>query len=55
MIVKEEKSMVKYKQQITEMLEIHDELFKSFKVIHDQYIKNPKKLHRIEKPVDNSA
>ena len=39
--------MVKYKKQITEMLEIHDELFKSFKVIHDQYMKNPKKYQKL--------
>lgn len=39
--------MVKYKQQITEMLEIHAELFTSFKVIHDHYMKNPKKYQKL--------
>ena len=34
--------MVKYKQQIAEMLEIHRDLFKSFKDIHDKYTLDPK-------------
>lgn len=36
--------MSKYKQQIQDMLEYHNDLFKSFKKIHDDYEKNPKKF-----------
>jgi hypothetical protein len=39
--------MVKYKQQIAEMLEIHRDLFKAFKDIHDQYMINPKKYQKL--------
>jgi len=35
--------MSKYKKQVQEMLEVHDELFKSFKKLHDNYAEDPKK------------
>jgi Zn-dependent M32 family carboxypeptidase len=34
--------MVKYKQQVADMLEFHKELFDRFKKIHDNYMTNPK-------------
>jgi len=34
--------MVKYKQQVADMLTAHESLFKEFKAIHDEYVKNPK-------------
>ena len=34
--------MAKYKQQIEDMLAAHEALFKEFKAIHDEYVKNPK-------------
>jgi hypothetical protein len=39
--------MVKYKQQIKEMLEIHHALFASFKDIHDKYVAEPKKYQQL--------
>ena len=33
--------MVKYKQQIKEMLEAHEDEFKKFKLVHDKYMENP--------------
>jgi hypothetical protein len=38
--------MVKYKQQIKEMLDIHHDLFTSFKKIHDQYVLDPKTFQK---------
>ncbi len=35
--------MVKYKQHVTDMLEVNKELFLSFKEIHDKYAQDPKK------------
>lgn len=35
--------MIKYKQQVQEMLEAHEEIFKSFKDIHDKYLEDPNK------------
>jgi hypothetical protein len=35
--------MVKYKQQVQDMLSFHEEVFKAFKEIHDKYEKDPKK------------
>lgn len=35
--------MSKYKKQVQEMIEIHQDLFKSFKEIHDKYAQDPKK------------
>jgi len=35
--------MVKYKQQVQDMLSAHDSVFKEFKRIHDAYVKDPKK------------
>jgi hypothetical protein len=35
--------MVKYKQQVQDMLEVHADLFKEFKKIHDEYEKDPQK------------
>ena len=34
--------MAKYKEMLTEMLEIHKDIFASFKDIHDKFAKNPK-------------
>lgn len=34
--------MVKYKQQVQDMLEAHKGLFEEFKVIHDKYLLHPK-------------
>jgi hypothetical protein len=36
--------MIKYKQHVADMLSVHEELFKSFKKVHDAYEKNPKEL-----------
>jgi len=33
--------MVKYKQQVQDMLEVHADLFKEFKKVHDAYILDP--------------
>lgn len=35
--------MSKYKKQVEEMLEYHNDLFKAFKKLHDNYEKNPRK------------
>lgn len=35
--------MVKYKQQVLDMLAAHEDIFKAFKEIHDKYEKDPKK------------
>lgn len=35
--------MAKYKKQVEEMLEIHKDIFKPFKEIHDKYIEDQKK------------
>ncbi len=35
--------MVKYKQQVQDMLEVHADLFKEFKVVHDAYLLDPQK------------
>ena len=35
--------MVKYKQQVNDMLTAHAPLFVEFKKIHDEYVKDPKK------------
>ncbi|HSX09313.1 MAG TPA: hypothetical protein VLF93_04115 [Candidatus Saccharimonadales bacterium] len=35
--------MVKYKQQVQDMLAAHNEIFKAFKELHDKYEKDPKK------------
>ncbi|HVA96642.1 MAG TPA: hypothetical protein VND99_03225 [Candidatus Acidoferrales bacterium] len=35
--------MVKYKQQVSDMLSAHEPLFAEFKKIHDEYVKDPKK------------
>lgn len=35
--------MSKYKKQVDEMLEMHSDLFKKFKVLHDKYAEDPKK------------
>jgi hypothetical protein len=35
--------MVKYKQQVQDMLEVHADVFKEFKTIHDAYISDPQK------------
>jgi len=35
--------MVKYKQQVADMLEVHTNLFKEFKTIHDAYVKDSHK------------
>lgn len=34
--------MAKYKKMLSEMLEIHHDLFTSFKEVHDKFAKNPK-------------
>ena len=34
--------MVKYKQQVQDMLEVHQDVFKQFKEIHDKYVADPK-------------
>lgn len=33
--------MQKYKQQVIDMLEAHEKLFKEFKAVHDEYMKDP--------------
>ena len=35
--------MVKYKQQVQDMLEVHAQVFEEFKKIHDLYMTDPKK------------
>jgi len=35
--------MVKYKQQVADMLAAHESLFKEFQEIHDKYMQDPKK------------
>ncbi len=35
--------MVKYKQQVADMLSAHEEIFKEFKKLHDKYAEDPKK------------
>jgi len=35
--------MVKYKQQVQDMLEVHADIFKEFQKIHDAYMNDPKK------------
>ena len=35
--------MVKYKQQVQDMLEVNAELFKEFQHIHDKYLQDPQK------------
>jgi hypothetical protein len=35
--------MVKYKQQVQDMFEVHAALFNEFKTIHDSYMKDPQK------------
>lgn len=35
--------MVKYKQQVQDMLEVHADIFKEFQKIHDAYRQDPKK------------
>lgn len=35
--------MVKYKQQVQDMLQVHASLFEEFKKVHDEYDKDPKK------------
>ena len=35
--------MVKYKKHVQDMLEIHAGLFNEFKIVHDAYMKEPKK------------
>lgn len=35
--------MAKYKQQIEDMLEIHKDIFKPFRLLHDDYAMDPKK------------
>ncbi len=39
--------MIKYKQQVQDMLAVHEELFKNFKKIHDEYEKDPKKWQAV--------
>ncbi len=39
--------MVKYKQQVQDMLEVHSEIFKEFKKIHDAYALDPKKWQNV--------
>lgn len=36
--------MAKYKKQVEEMLEIHNDLFKKFKKVHDEYVLNPSEM-----------
>jgi sulfatase maturation enzyme AslB (radical SAM superfamily) len=36
--------MQKYKQQVKDMLEAHEDLFKNFKKVHDEYVLNPEEL-----------
>ena len=36
--------MVKYKQQVKDMIEAHEDLFKVFKKVHDEYVLNPDEL-----------
>ena len=38
--------MVKYKQQVQDMLEAHKEVFQAFKELHDKYEKDPKKWQK---------
>lgn len=38
--------MAKYKEVLSEMLEIHKDLFASFKKIHDKFAKEPKKYQK---------
>jgi len=38
--------MVKYKQHVADMLEVHKDLFLAFKKIHDEYEKDPKKWQK---------
>lgn len=35
--------MVKYKQQVQDMLEVHASIFNEFRTIHDLYMKDPQK------------
>lgn len=35
--------MVKYKQHVQDMLEVHADIFAEFKTIHDKYALDPKK------------
>ena len=35
--------MVKYKQQVQDMLEVHADLFREFKIVHDAYVLDPHK------------
>jgi hypothetical protein len=35
--------MVKYKQQVQDMLSVHKDVFETFKKLHDNYEKDPKK------------
>ncbi len=35
--------MTKYKKQVQEMLDMHQDLFKSFKELHDKYAEEPQK------------
>jgi len=35
--------MIKYKQQVADMLAVHESLFKEFQEIHDKYMQDPKK------------
>lgn len=38
--------MSKYKQQVTEMIEMHKDLFASFRELHDAYERDPKKMQK---------
>lgn len=38
--------MIKYKQQVKDMLETHKDLFTQFREIHDSYAQNPKKWQK---------
>jgi hypothetical protein len=38
--------MVKYKQQVQDMLSAHDAVFKEFKKLHDAYVQDPKKWQK---------
>lgn len=35
--------MVKYKQHVQDMIEVHENIFAEFKEIHDKYMVDPKK------------
>jgi hypothetical protein len=35
--------MIKYKQQVADMLSAHEDIFKEFKKLHDKYADEPKK------------